>query len=270
MILILLVLITFIFGTVIGSFLNVIIDRLPLNENPFIGRSHCDFCKKRLKATDLIPLISYFYLKGECRYCKKKLSFYYPLIEFVTGAAFVGIFLSLRLESISELYTIFFWLKLINYFILISVLIVIFFTDLKSGIIPLSAVLIGFLATLSLHLLFPFLDVSMLNYVLSGIGSFIGFFILFYIANLLAKGEGMGFGDVIYVFLMGFLLGFPNVLIGIYISFVLGGIISLLLVFFKKRKLKGGIIAFGPFLVSGTIVALFYGDLILKLIIPYF
>ena len=262
--------IVFLLGLFIGSFLNVLVDRLPLNENPLVGRSHCDYCRKQLSMIDLVPLFSYIVLNGKCRYCKKKLSFYYPAVELVTGLLFMVTLLALQANHpIGAIYSSGFALELILNLLIVSVLTVIFFTDLKSGIIPFAAVVVGIILGLILHIGFPNTEISTLNYFFSGIVSFAGFFILYYLANLLAKGEGMGFGDVVYVFLMGLLLGFPQILLGLYIAFVSGGLSSLALVILRKKKFKGGTIPFGPFLVIGTLICMFWGNALVGRILSY-
>ena len=141
----------FIFGTIIGSFLNVLIDRLP-NEESINGRSHCDFCKKTIAPYDLIPVLSYILLKGKCRYCGKKLSIQYPLIEVLTGIIFVLIWFnvpdfSVMLNSFQHLFSnqilnqvqddIFQnWMQKSIYLGITSCFIVIFFADVKYQIIP--------------------------------------------------------------------------------------------------------------------------------------
>ena len=110
----------FFLGTIIGSFLNVLIDRLPREES-IMGRSHCDHCKKTLSPIDLIPVLSFLFLKGKCRYCGKKLSLQYPGIEILTGVLFVLIYN---------------FKFLISNYAIVSCLIVIFFIDLKKQIIP--------------------------------------------------------------------------------------------------------------------------------------
>src|SRR3989344_2354553 len=88
--------ILFVLGICVGIFLNVLIDRIPQRKSPLRGRSYCDKCRKILRWYDLIPMISYLYLKGECRYCRAHISFYYPLVEFITGLIFVLTFLYLK------------------------------------------------------------------------------------------------------------------------------------------------------------------------------
>lgn len=254
----------FFVGLFIGSFLNVLIDRLHKRENVLTGRSHCDYCLHTLSWPDLIPLVSFVILRGKCRYCHKRLSLYYPVVELVTAALFALTFFVLQQNSIMYYAAnIKHTTELIYYLLIISALIVIFFTDLKYGTIPFSMVCFAVLAASIYMLLNTYYLIP--NLFLSGIGAFISFLFLF----LVTRGRGIGFGDVIYVFLMGFILGFPKVLLGLYISFIVGAIISLILVLLKKKKLKGGTIPFGPFLVTGTVICLFWGNEIISKILPY-
>lgn len=260
----------FLIGICVGSFLCVLVDRIPNNENPFVGRSHCDRCKKSLYPQDMIPLFSYAALNGSCRFCKHKLSLYYPFMELLTGVMFVITLLILQQNNMNGfLYSTKSFLEVFYYLLLICAFIVIFFADLKYGIIPFFAVVVGVLMTLLLHTTIPVVSTSLLNYFLSGIGAFLFFLILFFITNRIAKGNGMGFGDVVYVFLMGFLLGFPKIILGMYIAFISGAVISLILVVLKKRKMRGGTIPFGPFLVLGTVISLFWGDIFVQQILAY-
>lgn len=259
----LLFILIFVFGTAVGSFLNVIVDRNDSEESVIKGRSRCDYCKKPLQASDLIPLASYIFLGGRCRYCKKKLNLYYPTIELLTGLSFVVVFVVVdglgALGSIVELAGI------LYYLLTMSVLIVIFFADLKYGIIPFKAVLVGVLATLGWHLAYPSANVYYINYLISAVSSFAAFLFIF----LATRGRGIGFGDVVYVFFMGLLLGFPKIILGFYIAFLSGAIISLILIALKLKKLRGDTIPFGPFLVIGTIVSLFWGNLLIDRITAY-
>ena len=123
----------FIGGLFVGSFLNVVADRTPKGESPLKGRSHCDYCKENLKAKDLVPLLSYMWIKGKCRYCKEKLSIYYPIAEFLTGLAFVGIAYYLGVFSQASPLI---WLNFAYMATIISFLIVILLADIKYKIIP--------------------------------------------------------------------------------------------------------------------------------------
>ena len=263
----------FIFGAAIGSFLGVVVDRLNSKEPIWKGRSHCDHCRHNLHALDLIPILSYFFLNKKCRYCHKKLSWFYPLIEFCTGIAFMAAGYAV-LQQFEYLVGQLPYLELFYYFALISALIAIFFTDLRYGIIPFKIVVFALVVTIVWYVLLAVLPVisyqqtnglapGIANIALSAIGAGCFFFLLFAVT----KGRGMGFGDVVYAFLMGFTLGFPRVILGLYIAFVSGAIISLILVSLRKKKMKGGTIPFGPFLVFGTIVSLLWGEALIQYVL---
>ncbi len=243
----------FLFGTTIGSFLNVLIDRIPRNESVIVSRSHCEHCRHILAWYDLIPLISYVLLKGKCRYCHKHIGYYYPIVEIFTGILFVvtANFLLSDFRIIAGFDMISFTLS--GYFyLLISCIIVIIFTDIKYGIIPFKIIAVIVIAALIHAILSPFF----INYILTALGAFGLFLFLF----LITRGRGLGFGDVVYAFMMGLVLGFPKIIVGLYIAFLTGAIISLLLVWSGKKKMKGDSIPFGPFLAAGTILGLFWGE----------
>ena len=258
----------FFFGAAIGSFLGVVVDRIASKESIWKGRSHCDHCRHKLGVFDLIPLVSFFLLGRKCRYCHKKLSWFYPLIEICTALVYVMIGFSIFQQSGYLLTQFQYQLLALYYFLLTASLIAIFFTDLRYGIIPFKAVVFAFCVTLVWNIFFPLLhfnqfeiqmlglQVGIINVVLSALGAGGFFFLLFAVT----RGRGMGFGDVVYAFLMGFTLGFPRVLLGLYIAFVTGAVVALLLVAIKKKKLRGGTIPFGPFLVLGTILSLLWGN----------
>jgi len=237
----------FILGTAIGSFLNVLIDRLP-NGQSIGGRSHCDHCKKQLSVLDLIPILSFFLLKGKCRYCKKRLTFVYLLVELITGVAFIYSWLYINQDILEK----------IAFMGILSCLIVIFFADAKYRIIPDSIQIGLFLFSLifvSIKGLHPEL---FLNLVKASFITMLPILFLFMITH----GKGMGFGDVKLSFTMGLLLGIPLGLLAIYIGFIIGAVIGLILMVLGKKGLKSKI-AFGPFLVAGTATTLFWGKIIL-------
>lgn len=231
----------FITGIFIGSFLNVLIDRIPKGEDFMLGRSHCDFCKKILEPLDLIPLFSFLFLKGRCRYCHKKLSWQYPVIEFISGLILSFFFLT----------SVNYQMMLFNYF-LFAGLLVIFVSDLKYRIIP--DQIVGFLVILQLAELL-IISGNMTNHIFSGIG----FFLFFLLLVIITKGKGMGLGDVKYSFFMGLLLGFPKIIVAFYASFLTGAVFSLILILKGKKTMKSTV-AFGPFLVFGTVVTYHYGN----------
>lgn len=268
----------FFIGAALGSFLNVIVDRLPRRESFLTGRSHCEHCRHKLFWYDLIPLFSYIALNGQCRYCKKQLSLYYPVVEATTGLAFVSLFAFIYgADFISRMGDVSLFSVAVYLWVVLSALIVIFFVDLKYGIIPFSVVSFTFLLSVVWYFISPTLVISpveigiigsgksFLNHLFSAIGAFASFLFLF----LITRGRGLGFGDVVYVFLMGFLLGFPKIVIGLYIAFLSGAVISFLLVILGRKKFSGGTIPFGPFLVSGTVISLFWGDKILAMAMAF-
>ena len=266
-------------GAVIGSFLGVIIDRSLGEKSVVTGRSFCDHCKHTLGWIELIPVMSYVFLGGKCKHCHSKLSLSYPIVEILTGSLFLlTIFFVFGPDPSLYVSDIRYFLIAAYFLYIVSSLVIIFFTDLKYGIIPFKIVFTAIIITFLWYFILPVLhlkdlEISFLmlesnylfNYLISGLSAFLFFFIIF----LLTKGRGMGFGDVVYAFLMGFILGFPNVVLGLYIAFLSGAFISVFLVVLRMKKLKGGTVPFGPFLILGTIISLFWGKFIIeKIILP--
>ena len=246
------ILLVFLIGLFVGSFLNVVIDRLPRNESFVKGRSYCESCKHTLSGWDLVPLFSFLYLRGKCRYCHTGLSLKYPLLEGITGLLYVLTYLSFY----QNLYLVVFGIAVIN------ALIIIFFIDLYKGIIPFVIILPMIILTAVYGLLFLSPSENIMHFA-SALVSFLLFFGLF----VGTKGRGMGFGDVVYAFFLGLLLGFPNTILALYIAFLTGAFISLILILLRRKKLRGSTIPFGPFLVTGTFIAFLWGDLITNYIL---
>lgn len=244
------ILVAFIFGSLFGSFLNVLIDRLSTGRGFLTGRSYCEHCKKELKAIDLIPLFSYLWLRGKCRYCKTKIPPRLFLVEFLSGII-ASVAFSAYLQGIMALPSS------ILLFLIFWGLLGIFFADIEYGIIPDLLVGIVLIATL------PYVVISganFMNHLLSAFGAFLFFFMLF----TLTRGKGMGFGDVKLVFALGLLLGFPGIIASLYLAFLTGAGVSIILVIWRKLRFYGGTIPFGPFLVGGAVIAFFYGELLLS------
>lgn len=288
--------ILFLIGLCLGSFLNVVIDRWPKNKSVVSGRSHCDFCQKTLSPLDLIPVISFLLLRGKCRYCHKKLSWQYPLVEFSTGVLLVLTYLfTVNLQQFNnltnnvDLDVIFFGIRIIGLLVLTLYFIVIFMVDLKYEIILERVINSAIILTVSCHLvilllfylnIFAYYDTApyhsifsyppawspfntalftMLINFLTGI--IVALFFRFLI--FVSRGRGLGEGDIKLGFWLGLLLGFPNILPGMFIAFVSGGIIGLLLIITKLKKF-GQTVPLAPFLVVGSYLALFFGDRIIN------
>jgi len=238
----------FIFGTIIGSFLNVLIYRIPLKLDFVKGRSFCPSCHHDLQALDLFPVFSYLFLGGKCRYCKTKISIRYPLIELLTGIAFTLVFLRYGFTP----------LTLIG-IILSADLIVLAMIDhdtleFADGFSILIFIL-GFAALI--------LDHSTL--LLTVIGMFTISIPMYLLA--LATG-GFGGADIKLMGAAGLLLGFPNVLVAFFVGVITGGIQAILLL--RKGKSGKTMMPFGPHLALGIFVAFLYGKAILDWYLVFF
>lgn len=253
-----LVALVFAMGAAVGSFVSVLIYRTLRGMNPYKGRSMCDYCKRQLAWYENVPLLSYVVLRGKCRTCKKKIDWSYPLVEFMTGVLFVWWltlgFAFFRLSSFPLAY-----LQPIFWLVVGTMLLLIFFADLMHGIIPDLAIgVIGLLGLFYRSYLVSSSVMQVKDFLWSfGVGIVaMGFFWTLHVAT---KGRGMGFGDVKFSLIMGFILGFPKGLVGFFVSFVVGGVVGAMLLLVGKRKV-GQTVPFGPFLVVGFVVALVWGE----------
>lgn len=242
MIIILLLLIS----VVLGSFLNVCIYRIPKGESISFPPSHCPKCETRLKPMDLIPILSYIFSKGKCRYCGEKISPQYPIVELLNGLIYLVLYMKYGL-------TLYFF----KYAILASLLIVISFIDLKYQIIPdrlnLLCLLVGIFFTLSYG--------NKWLIVNSSLGLFTGGGMFLLIA-IVTKGA-MGGGDIKLMGALGFCLGWKYILLTTLLSFVIGAIISIALLAFKIKGRKD-YIPFGPFISIAAIATMTYGKEIIE------
>jgi prepilin signal peptidase PulO-like enzyme (type II secretory pathway) len=239
-------LLVFILGLIIGSFLNCVIYRIEKGESFFKGRSYCPNCRHVLGSLDLIPIFSFLFLKGRCRYCRKKISLQYPLIEMFTGLLFLLIF-----------YFYYFSFQSFLLWFIFSLLAIVFVYDFKHYLIPDKVI---YLAVVSACIFsFFFGHYQFLNYLLSAAG----IFIVFYSMVILSRETWMGMGDAKLVFLMGMLLGWPNILIALFSAAFLGSLIGILMIIMKKKKINSQI-PFGPFLVTGSVVSFFWGQEIIN------
>lgn len=253
----------FIIGLCAGSFLNVVIHRLKTGEKIVKSRSHCPRCGHTLGFLDLIPVLSFLFLGGKCRYCRDKISCQYPLVELATGMVFVLIF-HRYLSAANGLF--FSFEKIVEslfLIIILSLLIVVFVYDLKHYIIP-NRIIYPALGVTFAFRIFEFLsrgdkitDWVFLNPLLSAVCAG-GFFLGIY---LLSRGKWLGFGDVKLVFLMGLMLGFPNIVIAVFSASLIGSVVGSALVFWGKKGWRSEI-PFGPFLVTGSFTAFLWGEFI--------
>ncbi len=252
-------LLVFILGTAFGSFLSVMVNRAIKEETGIIfGNSQCPHCKHRLAAIDLIPLFSYLFLNGKCRYCGKKISIEYPLYELITGLVFLANFILINYHAGFDFYLISgHYLNLIFNFAYLSllsiILLAISFADLKIKAIPNWFLL----AWVFICLLGPFISMkltsaSVLYALLINLFFFGGQW-------LLSKGKWLGSGDIIFGIGMAFLLGLEKNLVALVFAYLIGSIIGLTLIGLKLMSKKDSV-PFTPFLAIGTLLSLYFGN----------
>lgn len=232
-------------GMIIGSFLNVCIDRIPKGGSILTPPSHCDSCGHKLTLTDLIPVLSYLIQKGKCRYCNASIPPRNLLIELGTGALFALIWLRYP-SSISAV-------LVASYS---AFLVAILAIDLEHhkvlNRLTYPAIALALIATIFNP------DQQYWEHLLGGV---IGFGILFLIA--LVYPAGMGMGDVKLAVFIGLAVGYPGILMALFLAFVMGGLVSGGLVIARLIARRDPI-AFAPFLAVGAITTMLYGDQILR------
>lgn len=246
---------TIIFGLIIGSFLNVLIYRIPNQMSIISPASHCPNCQHSIAWYDNIPIISYIILKGKCRYCKQNISSRYLVVELLNASLWV---LALHYYQITEL----FFLSII----VISLLIVIAFIDLDKMIIPdslnLSILIIG---VLSIVLKKNFSNILLITQIDQLIGLVIGLILLLIVVFIdkIFKKEVMGGGDIKLIGAIGLFLGWQLVLLGIILGSMIGTLIELPQRLVKIKK-ESEPFPFGPYLVIGFLIAMYVGPSIIN------
>jgi leader peptidase (prepilin peptidase) / N-methyltransferase len=246
-----------IIGIVIGSFLNVCIDRLPLRKSVIFSPSHCDSCQRRIALVDLIPLLNYLWLRGRCRYCHARIPLRVPLVELLNGALFFLAFW--RFDLSIQFGITAFWC---------CVFLIIIFIDWEHKLIlnkvtyPMAVVALVVLAVDSLmpgsQILgnLSFLPQDMPS-ILSGlIGGAVGF--TFFLIIFLINPRGMGMGDVKLAGLIGLVTGWPLVVVALLIGILLGGLVAIVMLSLRLKGRKD-VIPYGTFLAIGPIITLLWG-----------
>lgn len=250
----------FLVGMCIGSFLNVCIYRIPQEKSVVSPPSSCPGCGEKLKAIDLIPVLSFILLKGKCRNCNARISLQYPLVELLTGILWLFVYMryGLTIETIALLY-------------LFSVLILVAFIDLAHYIIPDSLVLAGLLGGILVYIYHltvrPVAFYRSDNWYdpLLGMVSASGIlFIVAFIGLLIYGNDGaMGMGDVKIFLPIGLFFGWKLALVTLFLSIFIAGIVCIFLLLFRIVERKS-IIPFGPFIVLGTIIIGLFNDLLFR------
>jgi leader peptidase (prepilin peptidase)/N-methyltransferase len=248
-----LIIIFFLLGMSIASFLNVCIDRLPAHQSLVFPPSHCSACNRRLAAKDLIPIFSYLWLRGRCRYCGAAIPRRILWVELGTAVLF-GL-ACWRFGVNIELAVALFY---------ICILMVLMVIDWEKGLILNKIVLPAIGASIVISAAFSIFlpDVEIVPFIgRAAIGGGIGL-VIFLLIVIVSRG-GMGWGDVKLAALIGLATGFPLVFIALLIGVVMGGVVAALLLVFKIKKRKEAI-PFGPFLAIAAIATLLWGNSILS------
>ncbi|MGD9345592.1 MAG: prepilin peptidase [Candidatus Aminicenantes bacterium] len=234
-----------VFGLVWGSFLNVVIYRLPRGLSLLRPPSSCPHCGKHIKAYQNIPILSYLVLRGKCGFCGAKISPVYPLVEALTSLCFLLVYGQHALSPHFFVCSLF-----------VSALIVLGFIDYAHQILPDEITLPGFV----LALVYTFFrsDLSIAQ-ALIGAGVGAGFLLLVYgVYYLLRKKEGLGLGDVTMMLMVGAFLGWKQTLLTLILASLGGAVVGVIFIVFKKKNLQHAL-PFGTFLAPAAFVALLYG-----------
>lgn len=243
----------FILGTMIASFLGVVIFRVPNDMSIIKPNSFCPNCQKPIKWYDNIPLISYIVLGGKCRYCKSKIGIGSFLLELLGGLLFLFAFIFYKLSF-----------DLLFVLPIISILIVIAGIDMKHQIIYDWSWIIFLVLSIGYILYKSLINKAIPwdNFIGAGIG-FFSFLLIKFIPQLIVKKEALGMGDVILMGIAGLLLNWKVWLLALLIGSVIGSVIEIVLIIFKKRN-RSEPVAFGPYLVTGIIAGLLFGEQIIN------
>ncbi|MBT4850419.1 prepilin peptidase [Candidatus Parcubacteria bacterium] len=242
----------FILGLFVGSFLNVVVLRLHRQESFVKGYSKCLFCGHRLYARDLVPLFSYLQLRGKCRYCKHGFSAQYPMVELATGLTFALVFTNIFPHFTQMTLVWQDWVQFFLWLTMTAFLIIVFIYDLKYYLILDVVVIPAAILAFIFNMLLGVNPLSMLLAAVVGGG----FFLIQYVVS---KGKWIGGGDIRLGFLMGIILGWPQILTALFIAYVLGSLISVGLLLFSKKHMSDKV-PFGTFLAIATFLTMLYGQ----------
>ncbi len=257
----------FILGLIAGSFANCAIFRFGERESALDGRSRCPKCRHGLAWYDLIPVVSFFIRRGKCRYCQKPISWQYPAVELAVAGLFCAAAWRFYPAVFAGHFSFFPLFELSAWWIFLAAMAVVFTADWRWYLIPDGALIAGLIAVLALragvlaqdYFLFGRIDFAALADPFSGAAFAGGLFLAMFLAS---RGKWMGFGDVKLAFLMGLALGFWPVLLAVFLANLFGAIMGLGMVLAKKKTMSSPI-PFGPFLVAGLLISLFFAPAIL-------
>lgn len=249
--------IAFLAGLLIGSFLNVCIYRIPLGRSIVTPRSYCPFCGRVIKWSDNIPLISFVFLKGKCRSCKRPIPIRYFMVEILTGILAVMVY---RVYYVSP--------QALVYFVFVSVMVLLAFIDIEHkevpDIITLPGMAFGLLASAALAFLGDRSPAgALLNSFLGIIAGGASMFALGMVGEIIFRKEALGGGDVKLMAMIGAFLGWQMVLLTFFIAPVFGSVGGLIM----KIRYRSEVIAYAPYLCGAAIISLFWGENILEILL---
>jgi leader peptidase (prepilin peptidase)/N-methyltransferase len=245
-------LLIFIIGLVVGSFLNVCLYRLPRGESIVFPASRCPNCQHQLHFWDLIPVLSYLVLRGRCRYCGQQISWRYPMVEIITALLF-GLIAAKFLGQP---------LVIIGGFFFAGLAIVAFFIDLDFMVIPDSVSVTGIFGGLVYNYLRAISANNHADFVAAIIGLLVGGGLLYLIGLVgkwLCKKEALGEGDLYLGAMLGAFLGWPNIILAIFLAYLIAGVFVGGLLLSRKVQM-GSYVPFGPALVAGGIITFLFGQ----------
>lgn len=252
----------FILGSIIGSFINCLIYRLHIKKSFITGRSFCPQCKTHINWYDNIPLISYLILKATCRRCRKPISFQYFLVELITALLFVIVALiTLNSNPLSP----YLFLTLLRNLVFTSFLIVIFLYDLKYYLILDKITLPAIAFVLIFNFLLDFIEHGLSHSLYAFLWFLLAAFVaggFFLIQFLVSRGKWIGGGDIRLGVLMGFMLGWPSVLVALFLTYILGSLVGIYLLITHKKTIKSQV-PLGTFLSLATLITLLWGSRLL-------
>lgn len=266
---------SFIIGTIFGSFITALVYRVRHERSMKERHSVCPHCQHPLHFFDLFPIVSYIWLRGKCRYCANPVSVQYPLIELATGLLFAfgailvinrSLLQPLEMLSVSGSWVLF---SLLVLWFSLVLLIALAIYDARWGELPNQWTLGGSALMLAATLIAWAMEMPLLwqpgaplavgsvtlSTILSGVIAGLFFMGIVVFSEKILRKPGMGMGDVKLAVFLGLLLGFPGIVVGLYLAFIFGAVISLLLIAGKRKKI-GNTIPFGPFMIAGALLAL--------------
>jgi prepilin signal peptidase PulO-like enzyme (type II secretory pathway) len=259
----------FILGLLVGSFINCVVYRLHQGVSFLSGRSFCPHCKKSIRWYDNIPLISYLLLHGHCRACQKKISPTYPLVELAGGVLFLLAALHIYPVLLAAGYKLPLatTLTIIRDWLFAGILLVIFLYDLKYYLVLDTVVLPAVALALVFNLVIAALENNSLGFLISRFLNFSisallagGFFLFLF---LISKGKWIGGGDIRLGLLLGMLLGWPDVLVALFLAYVSGALIGVFLIALKKKTMASAV-PFGTFLTASAFIVLLWGPWLIE------